>query len=773
MSANTVTDAETNAFLTSKLRNDQAPPSSGTTFTNNTTFETSPNPEHNPTTAATPISATDIPTAKATLTATKELPLTKGVGTGHTITVTSDSIGGGSDSTGGVHNARPRRSSSGFSVRSDDSVSLNDEEREEDAMEVEVMDFDEEPLTRFRSLTAGLALSPAKVGEGGAEDREEYEEDLTLEPVDGDTIETQGTEEGPEDSEGATKMINEWDLCNDTDPEARVAVKAGSVHKWESVLLVLPIMQLEGSLEIIKEGGEYFLTFTPEGVEWDPSVVQAVQLTSSPARDDSSGKEQPRFNSSPGHGHSASPSPPARSLSSPTIGDADASGGESQKKSSRANTVTLEQLKNKAKKLRKWPFRDFVSAYQRRYQLQRTAVEIFLVSGKTHFFNFESKRERNKFLRKLLDRKPDNFLPLFSRSPLDILRKSKLTEKWRKREISNFDYLMHLNTVSGRTYNDLNQYPVFPWVLNNFAAKPSEDSQEAELLDAIAGSHTNPLCPKYFRDLSKPVGALEETRLEQILERFQTFADNDMGGAVQPFHYGSHYSNAGIVLFYLLRLEPFASLHIELQAGRFDFPDRLFSSVMQTWKSCMTSLSCFKELVPELFYMPECLLNINGYDLGEKQDGTRVGDVLLPHWAHHSAQKFVDIQRAALESEYVSANLHHWVDLIFGHKQRGEAASEAHNLFFYLTYEGAVDLDAVNDPVMKEAIKEQIAQFGQTPQRLFVHPHPSRDPLPTEKLVAKKRIMTAQQHHEDPLQQQQVHHLFSFFPLQVPHPNIF
>ena len=31
-------------------------------------------------------------------------------------------------------------------------------------------------------------------------------------------------------------------------------------------------------------------------------------------------------------------------------------------------------------------------------------------------------------------------------------------------EISNFQYLMHLNTLAGRSYNDLTQYPVFPWV---------------------------------------------------------------------------------------------------------------------------------------------------------------------------------------------------------------------------------------------------------------------------------------------------------------------
>ena len=31
---------------------------------------------------------------------------------------------------------------------------------------------------------------------------------------------------------------------------------------------------------------------------------------------------------------------------------------------------------------------------------------------------------------------------------------SNMTQKWQKREITNFEYLMFLNTCSGRTYND-------------------------------------------------------------------------------------------------------------------------------------------------------------------------------------------------------------------------------------------------------------------------------------------------------------------------------
>lgn len=281
----------------------------------------------------------------------------------------------------------------------------------------------------------------------------------------------------------------------------------------------------------------------------------------------------------------------------------------------------------------------------------------------------------------------------------------KVTQAWSQGAISNFDYLSSLNCLSGRSYNDICQYPVFPWTLSNFTSQTVPDlSDKAN-----------------YRDLSKPIGALNELRLTELIDRFETFADP----SIPPFMYGSHYStSAGVVLHFLVRLHPFSTLHRHLQSGHFDVADRLFSSVQRTWEMCTgRSAAEVKELTPEFYCNPSFLRNINELKLGTMQEGEVVGDVALPPWANGSPEKFVEVMRMALESDVVSESLGSWIDLIFGYKQQGKHAIEAHNVFFYLTYYGSVDVASIEDEGLRLATECQIAHFGQCPMQLFYRPH--------------------------------------------------
>lgn len=58
------------------------------------------------------------------------------------------------------------------------------------------------------------------------------------------------------------------------------------------------------------------------------------------------------------------------------------------------------------------------------------------------------------------------------------------------------------------------------------------------------------------------MGAVNPERLAEFIDRYRSFDDPD----IPSFMYGSHYSTAvGVVLHYLVRLQPFAGLHKDMQ----------------------------------------------------------------------------------------------------------------------------------------------------------------------------------------------------------------
>lgn len=187
---------------------------------------------------------------------------------------------------------------------------------------------------------------------------------------------------------------------------------------------------------------------------------------------------------------------------------------------------------------------------------------------------------------------------------------------------------------------------------------------------------------------------------------------------------------------------------MKLHRGKFDVADRMFFSINQSWESALVNMTDVKELIPE-FYIPSAsqfLMNGLALDLGERHNKTRVNHVDLPAWAT-SPDDFISKMRAALESDHVSQQLHHWIDLIFGYKQRGEAARVADNVFYHITYEGAVDIEAESDPLIRNGLQRQIQEFGQTPKQLFIEPHPRKfalkNPIPVPSVNPTARAVAS------------------------------
>ncbi|CAB1322461.1 unnamed protein product, partial [Coregonus sp. 'balchen'] len=315
-------------------------------------------------------------------------------------------------------------------------------------------------------------------------------------------------------------------------------------------------------------------------------------------------------------------------------------------------------------------------ARQGQSQLKRTCSifayedikEVFSGDGRNYLLAFQ-KGVRNKVYQRFLavvpsladssesvsGQRPNTSVEQGSGLLSTLVGEKSVTQRWERGEISNFQYLMHLNTLAGRSYNDLMQYPVFPWILADY------DSEELDLNN-----------PRTFRNLAKPMGAQTDDRLTQYKKRFKDWED----------------PTTMIIASYLIRMEPFTQIFLRLQA----------------WLSASKhNMADVKELIPEFFYLPEFMLNSNNFDLGAKQNGIRLGDVLLPPWAKGDPREFI----RALECDYVSAHLHEWIDLIFGFKQQGPPAVEAVNVFHHLFYEGQL----FKKPHPPKRLKEPVGQI--------------------------------------------------------------
>ena len=296
-----------------------------------------------------------------------------------------------------------------------------------------------------------------------------------------------------------------------------------------------------------------------------------------------------------------------------------------------------------------------------------------------------------------------------------------ITEKWSNGIISNFSYLMLLNTLSGRTYNDLSQYPVLPWVISDYT------SETINLSNASV-----------YRDLSYPIFAQKPESREKLQLKYESGEDVEL-----KYHSGSHYSSPAFLAYFLIRIKPFSLTAAEIQGGTFDTPDRLFFNIKKYYQIDEK----YQELVPEMFTLPELFVNINNYCYGKTTNKEEITDVKLPLWSFGDPQLLSKILMNALESSYVSDNLHDWIDLIFGYKQKGKEAVKYYNVFrpACSSFEPNKIISAIlknqtddgnsnKNIILTKEIKDELEQkineivnMGQHPIMLFNKPHPKKE----------------------------------------------
>ena len=323
----------------------------------------------------------------------------------------------------------------------------------------------------------------------------------------------------------------------------------------------------------------------------------------------------------------------------------------------------------------------------RQFCHQHIALELWFSRGFSLFIVFENNEIRKKFSDWLMSKEyfPKStslYGPSFSHKICQIAKGkiniNQITLDWQNGILSSFIYLLCLNFLSDRSFSNFCQYPIMPWLIN--------------------------------RDLSKPMGQQDEERAKSFLDTFETSSPD-------LHFYGSHYSSPAIIIHFLLRIQPFSNLHLELHNG-FDHKDRLFYSIQNEWESSSSkSNHNVEELIPEIFQIPEIFININKLPLFTNSKNENIQDVIIPS-QFKSIIDFIWNIRNKLEE---SNNLEKWIDLIFGFNSRGQNAINYKNLFYPTTY-GIKSILSSDE----KAFDTMMRCFGQTPTQIFKENHPSR-----------------------------------------------
>jgi hypothetical protein len=278
---------------------------------------------------------------------------------------------------------------------------------------------------------------------------------------------------------------------------------------------------------------------------------------------------------------------------------------------------------------------------------------------------------------------------------VEIIARLNLTDRWLNYEITNYEYLYWLNIIGGRSFHDLDSYPIYPFLISDFES-PSINLQN----------------PSIYRDLRLSAHGLSPHRRQDAEKRYSAGAPGDQ------VQFCAFYMTSAVVMHSLLRVEPFMTRHLAFHGGKIDTA-RSFHSYEELARGITDQFSIGRELVPEMFSFPQALRNESQFDFGvSATTGEKVDHVELPKWARDN-EHVVTVHRVALESQYSSLNLHHWINLVFGIYRTDVNSFTVHFRRSYPECEPKDDWDMPSVPAAVRAT-------GLAPEQLFRSEHPAR-----------------------------------------------
>ena len=273
--------------------------------------------------------------------------------------------------------------------------------------------------------------------------------------------------------------------------------------------------------------------------------------------------------------------------------------------------------------------------------------------------------------------------------PISEFKKLGFKSRNKKGELSNFNYLLFINKYSSRTYNDYNQYLVFPLLFMD-----EENKRKRDLTKAICLNKLN-----------------NKASYDKTVNNYSFF----------KYHFNQHYSTGGFILYYLVRLIPFTYQHIQFQSMKFDVPARIFSSMKNTYLFYEVTEDN-RELIPEFYSDYDFLINLNYNDFGileANEENYHLNNVDI--FCEYSFPEYIIKSRNYLEETDLSP----WIDNIFGAKQT-TPSSDPPNLFPLNSYEEYSRLEQIkeSDKSIEEKIGEitekiDLFKFGMSPAKIF------------------------------------------------------